>query len=104
MNDDIEVGEGSKVITKIISKAEKDATKVSAKGGLEPNPNYGKEETVTIDTKESTRFRKDTVLYLIYLLYKCNIFTRGNLKEVIAEIDNDPPEALAQWLVKEAVK
>ena len=57
------------------------------------------------EEKKSIKYDAMTVLYLIYLLYKANILSRHNLKQM-SKIIKDTPEDLdfAKAIVEEANK
>jgi hypothetical protein len=47
---------------------------------------------------------KDTVVYLVYLLYKTNMIARNNLRNMLDEISKPLPTNVLKWLVNEAAK
>lgn len=47
---------------------------------------------------------EETVLYVVYLLYKANMLARNNLREIVKVVGQPVPEKLVGWLVKEAAK
>ena len=47
---------------------------------------------------------KDTVVYLIYLLFKTNMIARNNLRNMIDQISKPLPDDVLKWLVNEAAK
>jgi hypothetical protein len=47
---------------------------------------------------------KDTVVYLVYLLFKTNMIARNNLRNIIDEISKPLPNEVLKWLVNEAAK
>ena len=64
--------------------------------------------SVTLDmTKpvdENLNIDKDTVVYLIYLLFKTNMIARNNLRNMIDQISKPLPDNVLKWLVNEAAK
>jgi len=48
------------------------------------------------------KFDANTVLAYLYLLYKTNMISRNNLKQMLAEIKKEWPEDVATFLVREA--
>ena len=67
-----------------------------------------KKGSVTLDmTKkidEALSVDKDTVVYLIYLLFKTNMIARNNLRNMIDQISKPLPDDVLKWLVNEAAK
>jgi len=66
-----------------------------------------KKGSVTLDmTKkaEALDVDKDTVVYLIYLLFKTNMIARNNLRNMIDQISKPLPDDVLKWLVNEAAK
>lgn len=47
---------------------------------------------------------KDTVVYLLYLLYRTNMIARNNLRNMIDQISKPLPDNVLKWLVNEAAK
>ena len=91
---------GTAVVLPVSSrKIESDET-----GGL-PGP---KVPTVVLDmTKpidDTLDIDKDTVVYLVYLLYKTNMIARNNLRNIIDQISKPLPDNVLKWLVNEAAK
>lgn len=52
--------------------------------------------------KVEFKFDANTVLAYLYLLYKTNMISRNNLKQMLAEIKKPWPEDVAKFLVKES--
>jgi len=48
------------------------------------------------------KFDTNTLLALLYMLYKTNMISRNNLKQMLAEIKKEWPEDVATFLVREA--
>lgn len=71
-----------------------------------PNPRgeRAKTETISLDAGKALSFDKDTVLYMIYLMYKMNWWTRNHLKHAFQIINGKHPEDIAKWLVEEAAR
>lgn len=73
-----------------------------------PLPGVGRKPMVTLDmTKpvgEVLDIDKDTVVYLIFLLYKTNMIARNNLRNMIDQISKPLPDNVLKWLVNEAAK
>jgi len=56
-------------------------------------------------TLEEDDNHKRFALYFTYLLYKCNLLARNNIKEVVREMNKELPECgVAKYLVNEASK
>lgn len=49
------------------------------------------------------KFDSNTVLAYLYLLYKTNMISRNNLKQMLAEIKKPWPEDVAKYLMQEAM-
>ena len=56
------------------------------------------------ERREMSEFKFDTntLLALLYMLYKTNMISRNNLKQMLAEIKKEWPEDVATFLVREA--
>ena len=54
--------------------------------------------------KESFKFDANTVLALLYMLYKTNLITRKHLKDMLAEVKKTWPEDVAKYLVEESLQ
>ena len=73
-----------------------------------------KEKKEEIDQKQEVKtnevlrmpltFDTGTVLYLIYLLYRTNFLTRQHVKHMLSVINEKHPEALGEYLAREASK
>lgn len=52
--------------------------------------------------KNERHLNSDTLLYLIYLMYKCNLVTRRHVKDMLKVIrEQKLPENLAKYLTEE---
>ena len=49
-------------------------------------------------------FDKNTVVYLVYLLYKANMVTRYDIKKILKTIESPHPEDVLKYLVEEVNK
>lgn len=49
------------------------------------------------------KFDSNTVLAYLYLLYKTNMISRNNLRQMLAEIKKPWPEDIAKYLMQEAM-
>lgn len=49
-------------------------------------------------------YDKETIKYIVYLLYKSNMIARNNLREVLQIIESPTPEKLLEYLVIESKK
>ena len=68
---------------------------------VKPLPGQKSPVVVEVKSNEMTQ----SVLYLIYLLYKSNLISRTNLKEMVGIVNQDlPKEGLGKFLVNEAAK
>lgn len=66
-----------------------------------------KPTTLTVNVKkegDSLQFSKDTLFYFLYLMYKSNMISRANLKQMFAIIDKPIPDNVVKWLLEEAAK
>lgn len=50
------------------------------------------------------KFDVNTVFAYLYLLYKTNMISRNNLKQMLAEIKKPWPEDVVKYLVEESLK
>ncbi len=55
-------------------------------------------------TSKTLQINTDTILFLMYMFYKCNIITRHHLKRMLAIIKEPMPENVAKFLVEEVAK
>jgi len=53
------------------------------------------------DTKKEAQTGSDTILFMLYILFKANLITRHNLRDLLAAIKKGPPEDAAKFLVAE---
>ena len=64
-----------------------------------------KDSTVTVDLKkEGIAFSRDTVMFMLYLMFKSNMVSRVNLKQMFKIINDPIPENVAKYLLEEAAK
>jgi hypothetical protein len=52
--------------------------------------------------KKEFKFDTNAVMFMIYLLWKCNMLTRHNLKAILEEVKKPAPEDVIKYLVQEA--
>jgi len=76
---------------------------------VEKDPNIlvaakDKRKNIELDVTPSKSFNKETVLFLIYLLYSSNMITRLHVKQFLKIIQDGPPNDLAKYLVEVAAK
>lgn len=76
----------------------KDVVKVESVAPKEVAPTPAKEE------KPKGLDSKNTILVLIYLLYKTNQISNVGIKSMLSIIDKPFPDDLATYLVQEAAK
>lgn len=50
------------------------------------------------------KFDTNTVIYILYILYKTNMLTRGHLKQIFQVIKNKAPDDIMKFLVGEVEK
>lgn len=50
------------------------------------------------------KISKDTLMYMLYLLFKSNFITRNHLRQMLNIIKQKTPEDLVKWLVQESMK
>ena len=57
-------------------------------------------------TEEKKKFEpnKDTIVFLLYLFYKCNIITRHHIRTMFKIIDGELPGDIVKYLVEEERK
>ena len=53
---------------------------------------------------EESKFNKDTVMFTLYLLYKCNLITRHHLRTMFKIIQDELPADVLKYLVEEERK
>jgi hypothetical protein len=66
-----------------------------------------KPATIAVQVKkegDSLDFSKDTVFYILYLMYKSNMISRVNLKQMFGLIDQKLPENVVKYLLEEAAR
>lgn len=54
--------------------------------------------------EEKQKIDSNTVMYMIYVLYRANILTRYNLGHIFEAIKKDMPENITQYLVNEEAR
>lgn len=54
--------------------------------------------------KEAFKFDANTVLAVLYMLYKTNLISRNNLRLLLAEVKKTWPEDVAKYLVEESIR
>ena len=50
------------------------------------------------------KFDTNTILALLYLMYKTNNITRRQVKDILAEVKKEWPKDMAKWLVSESIQ
>ena len=50
------------------------------------------------------KFNVDTVIYFLYLLYKCNMLSRHNIQQIFDQIKKEHPADIMKYLVSEVQK
>jgi hypothetical protein len=83
-----------------------DVTPDKAEVAIEKGPNQGTTKLAVTIKKEtdSLQFSKDTLMYVLYLLFKANIIGRNNLKQIFRTVDKDMPKDVVKYLLEEAAK
>jgi len=71
-------------------------------------PGTGRRPVVSLDMTKpvdaALNIDKDTVIYLVYLLFKTNMIARNNLRNMIDQISKPLPDDVLKWLVNEAAR
>lgn len=57
-----------------------------------------------MEGKKELSINVDTILFLLYMFYKCNVLTRHHLKRMLQIIKDKQPEDIAKFLVEEVGK
>ena len=63
--------------------------------------------TLAVAIKKETdtlAFSKDTLMYMLYLLFKANMLSRVNLKQIFRMINQEMPKDVVKFLLEEAAK
>lgn len=81
----------------------------STTGKVTPAPTVAVKPTVVVRRVEEPKieefkFDTNTVIYIIYLMYKNNMITRRHIKDLFAIVKQDVPSDVTKWLVEEASK
>ncbi len=58
----------------------------------------------TVKPPKKDRFDVTTVLFFVYLLYKCNMLTRHNIRQMFKIIKGETPDDVAKYLAEEEKK
>lgn len=62
-------------------------------------------DKVKVDATEDAEYSKQTVFFLIYMLYETHFFTRQHLQHLFAVINKkEKPKDIVKYLVEEAAK
>jgi hypothetical protein len=90
------------------SEGEAAKARVVASDETLPLPGQPRKPVVVLDLTKPVDgvldIDKDTVVYLVYLLYKTNMIARNNLRNMIDQISKPLPDNVLKWLVNEAAK
>lgn len=93
--------------TQVQAAPEKKIVTSDPKPGLPMGGKPGRQEVaerVSVDATPSSKINKDTIFYLLYLLLSVHFISRNHLKQMLAQINQEPPKDIAKWLVEEAAK
>jgi len=66
-----------------------------------------KDATISVRVKkeeDSLNFSKDTLFYFLYLMYKSNMVSRVNLKQMFRVVDEEMPKNVVKYLLEEAAR
>jgi hypothetical protein len=84
--------------------ADKTPDKIAVSVPRGPRESESKVEVDLAKATESLAFSKDTIMYILYLMYKSNMISRTNLKQIFRIIDQKMPADVAKYLLEEAAK
>ena len=54
--------------------------------------------------KVESKMSVETIMFILYMFYKCNVLTRHHLKRMVAIIKDNPPEDIAKYIIEEVAK
>jgi hypothetical protein len=61
-------------------------------------------EAVKPVDKAEVKLSVETIMFILYMFYKCNIITRHHLKRLVAIIKDNPPTDMAKYIMEEVGK